>query len=243
MTATPLFPLQAFSTALFDISVSNVDITLDDKIYRMFDFMRKVNETRNQQGLPISLSADDLLEFSEPIEVLINSTNFSIIKVTSRKLTCVVVERFLPHEYIITAHPGLAAYINRTKEVIKQHDYYLSDSRNSSKRTITVCRKYLRLSCVNKTYTNLFANEVTEFQNKSVLRNVEGKLYTEGTYEKQNGTIWICTNFSSNGPKETLVEEVVEHTLVIMTTIGLSLSLCSLSALLITYSIFSNRTP
>ena len=72
MTATPLFPLQAFSTALFDISVSNVDITLDDKIYRiMFDFMRKVNETRNQQALPISLSADDLLEFSEPIEVLI----------------------------------------------------------------------------------------------------------------------------------------------------------------------------
>ena len=123
--------------------------------------------------------------------------------------------------------------------MIKQHDCYLSDSKNSSDGTIIVCRKRLRLSCVNGTYTNLSANEVTELPNKSILWNAGGKVYTEGTYEKQNGKIWTCTNLPSNGTKETLPEEVVEHSLITITVVGLSLSVCSLSALLITYNSFS----
>ena len=234
-----LFFMHAFNRALIDLSVSNSKITLEDKTYRiMFDFMRKVKKSRNER-LATSLTADDLLEFTQPIELLINSTNFTIIKVTSRRLTCFVVERFLPHEYTITAQPELEAHINKTKEVIKRHDYYLSDSKNSTDGTIAVCRKRLRLPCINETYINLSAHEVKDFPNKSVLWNVGGKFYAEGNYEKQNGTIWLCTtNLSSNGTNEILVKEVVEHSLTIITVVGLSLSVCSLSALLISYSIF-----
>ena len=234
-----LFSFQAFIRALGGLSISNSKITLEDKTYRvMFDFVRKAKKTRNQPQLATSLTADDLLEFTQPIEVLINSTNFTIIKVTSRRLTCVVVERFLPHEYTTIALPEMTAFINRTKEAIKRHDYYLSHSRNSSDGTITVCREHLHLSCINGTFVKLSSNEVTEFPNKSVLWNVAGKVYAEGNYEEQNGTIWICTNFSANGTKELLVEQVVEQSFTIITIVGLSLSVCSLSALLITYSIF-----
>ena len=232
--------LQGFNKALIDLSVSNINIRTEQNTYRiMFDFVKKVNKTRNQQRLPTSLFADDLLKFSRPIEFQINSKNFIIIKVTSRRLTCVVVERFLPHEYTIAAHPELAAYIHRTKEVIIHHHYYVSDSRNSSNGTITVCRKRLRLPCMNGTYIKLLAHEVTKFPNKSVLWNNGGKVYNEGTYEKQNDTFWICTNFTVNGTKEIWLEEVVEHSLKIITIVGLSLSVGSLCTLLITYSIFS----
>ena len=65
-------------------------------------------------------------------------------------------------------------------------------------------------SKINGTYINLSAHEVKNFPNKSVLWNVGGKVYAEGNYEKQNGTIWLCTtNFSSNGTNEILVKEVV----------------------------------
>ena len=87
VTTTPLLSLQAFITAVADFAVSNVDITLDGKIYRiMFDFVRKVKKKRNKRSIPTLLNADDFLEFSQPIEILTNSTNFTIIKVTSRTL-------------------------------------------------------------------------------------------------------------------------------------------------------------
>ena len=230
--------LQDFVAVLIDLLVSNIKITTDDKTYRiMFDFVRKVEKTSNERRLATTLTADDLLEFSQPKNILISSTNFTIIKVTSRRLTCVVVERFLPHEYTITAHPELEAYIHKTKEVINRQDYYLNESKNGSDGTITVCRKHFHFSCITGSIINLSANEITEFPNKSILWNVGMRVYAKGNYEKQNGTVWICSHFSLNGTKRALVEKVVEHPLMIVTTVGLSLSVCSLSALLITYSV------
>ena len=230
--------------ASFDTSnvlVSNTEVTTMHKTYRvLFDVeIKQIDETKDRHKDKASLTVADLIEFTQPIDVLIHSNNFTIIKVTKRRLTCIFVEKFLPHEYTIISNPESAAYINRTKEVIKQKDYYLSESKNRNIVSITVCRKRLSLPCINGTFINLSAYEVTEFPNKSVLWNIRGKIFTEGNYEKQNGTTWVCTNFSSNVTKETLlVEQTVEQSLSIATTVGLSLYVCSLSALLITYSIF-----
>ena len=219
--------------------VSNVEVEDVGKMYRvvfdietrehMYNKMEKPRRTINSQ-----LTLDYLLDFTKPTNVIIHSINFTIIKVTTRRLSCVRLQRYFRHEFVILSEFGSALYVNRTSEIFRRQDYYLSTSNDNSVDEVTVCRKRLNMSC-NKTYTNFALNEVTEFPNKSVLWKAGRKIYDERYYEKENGTIWICTNFSSSGTKVERLLEKTERSLYLLTVFGLSSSLTLLLALLLTY--------
>ena len=219
--------------------VSNVEVEVEGEMYRVaFDIETKQHLYNTTETAPRTKKnhfkiLDLFLDFTKPTSVIIHSNNFTIIKVTTRRLSCVHLQKFYQHEYVVLSEPERAVYVNRTSETFKRQEYYLTMDNNSSVDAITVCRRRLSLFC-KATYTKLSSDEVTEMPNKSLIWNVGGQVYNEGSYEKRIGTVWVCTNFSSLGTKETLFEQT-NHVLAIITIVGLSLSVILLSALLITY--------
>ena len=175
--------------------VANAEVEVEGKMYRVvFDIKIQHHIYNTTETAPRTMknhfkTLNYFLDFTKPTNIIIRSNNFTIIKVTTRRLSCVHLQRFFRHEYVVLLDPEKAVYVNKTSETFERQEYYLT-------------------------------------------------MDSEGYYEKHNGTIWVCTNFSSNGTKETLFEETkqqIEHVLVTITILALSLSVFLLSVLLITY--------
>jgi hypothetical protein len=201
---------------------------------------------RSRRDSSIEDSIHMLLNFTRPIVFTIRGDAFTIIKATARLLTCVEVKYVVSQEY--TVLPGSNnIYINETRETLTEKEYFANTTIKHGDiqipvGTIAVCRQHLSrisTSC-NGTYITLEEDEYVMLPNNSVYRNISKTVYNEGNYSRVNGSVVVCTEYSNKYTKRARQVERQHHNtaLVILTYIGLSLSVLCLVFVLVTYLLF-----
>ncbi|XP_078364945.1 uncharacterized protein LOC144649330 [Oculina patagonica] len=175
--------------------------------------------------------------------VILNNANFTVFKVAVKPFYCAVVETFYPSEYTFERN---AVKIKNTGEIFQETDYYSNETEwiNGSLAPIgilTVC-KQPQLNC-SGILVGLTEDEYVILPNGSLYRNISEELFQPGSFLLLNNTIWVCTQFSSNY-EESLTKADRSSTtendivLVVLTYVGLSLSILSFVLVLVTYSLF-----
>ncbi|KAJ7371540.1 hypothetical protein OS493_024880 [Desmophyllum pertusum] len=174
------------------------------------------------------------------ISIVLNNVNFTVFKVTVKAFDCAVIDIFNPREYTFE---GNAVKIRDTGEIFQETDYYSNETEwiNGSLVPIgilTVC-KPPRLNC-SGVFVALNENEYVILSNGSLYRNISRELFEPRIFMLINDTIWVCTNFSSNYAEETFTDGTTKDDtiLVVLTYVGLSLSILSFLLVLVTYSLF-----
>ncbi|KAJ7371541.1 hypothetical protein OS493_024881 [Desmophyllum pertusum] len=175
------------------------------------------------------------------LSIVLNNANFTVFKVTVKAFDCAVIEIFSPHEYTLE---GNAVKIRDTGEIFQETDYYSNETEwiNGSLVPIgilTVC-KPPRLNC-SGILVALNENEYVILSNGFLYRNISRELFEPIRFLLINDTIWVCTNFSSNYTEETEFTDGTtkdDTILVVLTYVGLSLSILSFLLVLVTYSLF-----
>lgn len=171
--------------------------------------------------------------------------NFTVFKVLVKPFDCSVTEIFDPHEYAFERN---AVKINDTGEIFQETDFYTDKTQwiNGSLVPIgilTVC-KQTRLNC-SGVFVGLNKSEYVILSNGSVYRNISRESFQLGEFQLIDGTIWVCVRFSSSYTEEIFVNSSYslsatkdDIVLVILTYVGLSLSILSLFLFLVTYLLF-----
>jgi len=191
------------------------------------------------------INIDSLLNFTHPLKLRWKNDTFTIIKATAKRLTCVNIKYYNPQDYMVLQGSS-SIYINRTREVLTEKEYFANHTtKHNDKRipvgVIAVCRQHILVNnCVNETYITLENHEYVLLSNKSVYRNVSDTVYNEGNYSTINGSVVVCSHFSKDytAKRRKVSATGYDKALVILTCIGLSLSVICLVATLVTYSLF-----
>ena len=150
-------------------------------------------------------------------------------------LLCVTTDICNPNEYLVITDADSAIYINSTKDQIPKIDYWSNqtESKNGSVVPIGdvhVCRKSLRLSC-SGVLIQLKEEEYVILGNGSLYRNDSKALYGIYDFMMTDGMATICIIPSSaNSNTYTAI--------LVLTYIGIGLSIVCLTLVLLTYSIF-----
>ena len=106
---------------------------------------------------------------------------------------------------------------------------------------LIVCKQLQEHKCIHS-LIGLSKDEYVFLPNGVLYRNISHEFYKPGTFYLINGTVWICTNFSTNytryeesnhGQLDSAVDE--NFALVVLTYIGLSMSVIGLCLVLITF--------
>ena len=172
----------------------------------------------------------------------LNYANFTFFKVTVKLFHCAEVDTFNPDEYQVQRN---AVKINNTGEIYQEAEYYTNETewKNGSLvplGVLTVC-KQPRLNC-SGLLIQLTEDEYIFLTNGSLYRNVSRELLEPERFLWINDIIWVCAQYSSNnkssmsvGPPRKTDGNIV---LVVLTYIGLSLSIISFVLVLLTYSLF-----
>ena len=171
------------------------------------------------------------------LSMMLNKANFTVFKVTVKRFDCALIETYDPHEYTFK---GNTLKIRDTGEVFQEADYYTNETEwiNGSLvpiGIITVCKQQ-RLNC-SGVLVGLNKNEYVILSNGSLYRNLSRELFKPGRFLLINDTIWVCAHFSS-------VYEIGRNTTenniasVLVTFIGLSVSIVCFAAVLVTYALF-----
>ncbi|KAK3730012.1 hypothetical protein QZH41_000967 [Actinostola sp. cb2023] len=218
------------------VQILMLDIQITDKVKRQVRMRRDVTE---------DINIDSLLNFTHPLKLRWKNDTFTIIKATAKRLTCVNIKYYNPQDYMVLQGSS-SIYINRTREVLTEKEYFANHTtKHNDKRipvgVIAVCRQHILVNnCVNGTYITLENHEYVLLSNKSVYRNVSDTVYNEGDYSTTNGSVVVCSHFSKDytEKRRKVSETGYDKTLVILTCIGLSLSVICLVATLVTYSLF-----
>ena len=203
-----------------------------------FLFKRKQGDNR--------LNVDRMLNFTRPFSMKINNRTYNVYKGTARLLVCVRLEEFTSREYTFLPLDQPAVYINGSREIFYKNQYYANtttweDCKVRPVGTISVCRLFLTANC-SGSYIPLERHEYTVFSNGTLYRNISGETFEFGTYDTRNNTTWICTNYTSvfdNLQEREKYKASNDLVLVILTHIGLSLSVLCLVVTLITFCLFS----
>ena len=179
-----------------------------------------------------NFSTQSLLTTLSSLSIILNYANFTFFKVAVRRFHCAKVETFSPDEYYFQRN---AIKINNTGEIYQEADYYTNETewQNGSLvpvGIITVC-KQPRINC-SGVLIQLTELEYVFLSNGSLYRNISRELFEEESFLSINDTIWVCTQFTSNN------ESSINIVLVVLTYIGLSLSIVSFVLVLLTYSLF-----
>ena len=209
-------PFGSVSTVMFNINV-------DPAMQKNFSITALTTEMKN-------------------LSIKLNDVNFTFFKIAFKSFHCAIIENFPPNRYTIERN---TVKIKATKEVFQETDFYTNETAwiNGSLvpiGTISVC-KQPSLNC-SGVLVGLAEYEYVVLSNGSLYRNISGDLFENGRFQLINDTVWVCAKFSPIY-EESFTEVSRNSTdsdivLVVLTYIGLSLSILSFVLVLVTYSLF-----
>ena len=164
----------------------------------------------------------------------IGNISFFALKKAWKPIFCVSIDIYKPGEYIVVSNKDSAVYINKTGEVIPEKDYYFSNQTGTKNLSLVligeihVCREKLSINCSGE-FTQLDKHEYVILSNGSLYRNESGMIYD---FMVVDGKPAICIRPSATSDKANNLA------LVILSYVGLSLSVVCLLLVLVTYFLF-----
>ena len=220
-------------TFISDISIGNPFGPVSTVVFRIH-----INSTTLKNVSTQTLQTAIMSHF-----VILNYANFTVFKVAVRSFHCAVVETFYPSEYTFERN---AVKIKNTGEIFPEADYYSNETewKNGSLAPIgilTVC-KQPQLNC-SGILIGLTEDDYVILSNGSLYRNISRELFQPRSFLFINNTIWVCTKFSSIHQKPFTKVDLIatenDFVLIVLTYVGLSLSIVSFILVLVTYSLFT----
>ena len=218
--------------------ISNISIGNPSGPVSTVVFNIKINPTKQT-----NVSTQSLQTAMSSLSIILNYANFTFFKVTVKPFHCAKVQTFTPNEYIKSE--GNAVRVWKTGEIFQEADYYTDETEwlNGSLVPIgnlTVC-KQPRLNC-SGVLVGLNESEYIMLPNGSLYRKDSRETFEPERFLMNNDTIWVCAQFSSsyevNGSIDHPSKTDGDFALVVITYVGLSLSIVSFVLVLITYSLF-----
>ena len=168
----------------------------------------------------------------------LNNATFTVFKVAVKRFDCASIASYNPYEYRVE---NRVVKIRDTGEIIHEENYYTNETEwlNGSlvpAGTLTVCKQE-RVNC-SGVLVRLSESEYVILINGSLYRNISCELFEPDSFLSINNTTWVCTHFSSiyEAARNTTENNIV---LVLLTFIGLSVSIVSFFAVLVTYVLFN----
>ena len=141
-----------------------------------FDLLYKTDSN------PLNLRS--FIYFENPLNVTLSEKKFTIIKTTSRRLSCITRTVITPQEYEVMDNDRI--YVITTGTFYKKSEYHGQISGN-----ITICTVYRPGNC-EKTQTGLTKNDFIINTNLSLYLRNTGVLYKLGQYVVFNNSIALC---------------------------------------------------
>ena len=199
-----------------------------------------VIDTNSTRQLPIQ----NFTRAMRNISIAVFNVKFTVVKVSMKPNMCVKVATLRPDEYTFQNN---VVKIKDTGEIIQQQNF-LSNATVWKDGTVIpvgflfVCKQETQVNCTG-VLVKLYEKEYTLLPNGSLFRNISEELYKPDAFQTVNGTIWICTNFSENYTRQddiTTINNTKSNDMVhiILTNVGLSLSVICLVLVLWTFTIF-----
>ena len=192
-----------------------------------------------------NVSAQTLQTAMSSLSIILNYVaNFTFFKVVVKPFRCAIVETFHPNKY---KFEGNAVKVTITGEVFQESDYYTNETEWINGTVVpvgllTVC-KQPGLNCSGN-LVGLNESEYVISSNGTLYRNISRELFQPGTFLFINDTVWVCTQFSSIYEVPS-TDEVARQSeakddivLIVLTYVGLGLSILSMILVLVTYSLF-----
>ena len=183
------------------------------------------------------LSIETIRTALSHLSVELNNASFTVFKIAVKRFDCASIVSYKPYEYTVE---NKTVKIRDTGEIIQQANYYTNETEwiNGSLvpvGTLTVCKQE-RVNC-SGVLVPLNENEYVILINGSLYRNISRELFEPERFLSINDTTWVCANFSSiyEAARNTTENNIV---LVLLTFIGLSVSIVSFVAVLATYALF-----
>ena len=130
------------------------------------------------------LNLRSFIYFQNPLNVTLNEKNFTIIKTTSRHLSCITRTVITPQEYDVLDNDRI--YVKSTNTSYRESEYYGQINGN-----ITICKVYSPGNC-EKILTGLTKNYFIINTNLSLYLKNAGMLYAPGQYVVFNNSIALC---------------------------------------------------
>ncbi|KAK3729995.1 hypothetical protein QZH41_000952 [Actinostola sp. cb2023] len=179
-----------------------------------------------------------LLRSTEPFNITVNQTELTVYKVTYRILTCTNLQTYDKHEYAVLDGYMPAVYLNKSRETLPYHNYFLNGN-----YTIVVCKILLDLVNCTGAYVPFNNTEYTMLDNGSVYVNSIGEVLDKNEYDIIQGSIWICASFG-NTFSMFYEKNNNSFTYSLLTFVCMLISIIALVFVLVTYSLFTElRTP
>ena len=190
----------------------------------------------------VNLSIETLESRINNFSIQLNEVNITFFKVAVKQFHCAFIETYNPNEYKFEEN---TVKVVKTGEILQDADFYTNETEwmNGSLVPIgilSVC-KHLPVNC-SGVLVRLTKEEYVFLSNGSLYRNISRDFFKPEHFQFINDTIWLCTNFSTK--YEERLGKVGHSTeennivLVVLTYVGLSLSILGFALVLITYALF-----
>jgi hypothetical protein len=142
------------------------------------------------------VSLGRFIHFEEPFSVSLNNITYSIIKTTSRPLSCITRKIIAPQDYKVFASGKRIYIINMTvdKAFYEKSKYFGEINRN-----ITICERRTPVDC-KTTSTGLTKNDFVINTNLSLYHKETGGFYQLGQYNVLDNTIKLCILNKTDSP-------------------------------------------
>jgi hypothetical protein len=196
----------------------------------------------------------ELLNFTGNFTLSWDENVLSVIKLTSKQLSCYDEKKLQSHEYK-TDKENRNLVVNKTGKIFSLEDYTLIEEGGGN---ITLCRKLLLSDCNESSFVPLSPDEYVVFPNLTVYHNATESVFNFGEYLiredkgssntsnvtqnsllSSNSTISVCLPFKDTFIKtEKYSTNTTSYAIWILTLIGFSVSIICLILLLITYGLF-----
>ena len=195
----------------------------------------------------------ELLNFTGNFILSWKEDSFTLIKLSSKQLSCYDEKKFQSHEYKIDKE-NRSLVVNKTGKIFSLEDYTLIREEGEN---VTLCRKLLLSDCNKGAFVPLNPNEYVVFPNLTVYHNATGSVFNFGEYLmsentgtsnisnttqnsllSSNSTISVCLPFKDTKTEIKYSTNTTSYALQILTLIGFSVSIICLMLLLITYGLF-----
>ena len=170
------------TTILYHMVSSTLYLTAEQS----FDILFKMDSSSSR------LNLRSFIHFDKPLGVTLNNITYTVIKTTSRPLSCITRKVYTPQDYTVLDDQRIT--IKSTDIIYKKWEYYGQINGN-----VTVCEKYSASKC-EKIQTGLSKNDFIINTNLSLYHKDTGALYELGKYDGVNNSIALCNLQQSDIP-------------------------------------------
>ena len=209
-----------FALERCSLEVYNTEVRYVDCLIYSAHVTVAFQETNVKQTIPSLINCN----------LTIRNSPFLITKGRWEPMLCAKIDIFKLGEYSLIADADSALYINRTGEIIHKRDYWSNQTGTNSTSgapvgDVRVCRKTLMLKCSGE-LIHLEENDYVILLNGSLYRNGSNTIHDFTTID---GKVAICISLSTHR---------TEVAVIVISYVGIGLSIVCLLLVLITYSLF-----